>query len=97
MSQAIGVAEAKHRFSELMSKTLYKGERFIIERQGKPVAAMVSVEDLKQLEAGAQSTEKRGLLATVGAWADYRNLDDVVTDIYEARVRASDRPVKKLD
>ena len=97
MSQAIGVAEAKRRFSELMSKTLYKGERFIIERKGKPVAAMVSVDDLKQLEAGTQPTEKKGMLAAVGAWSDYRKLDDVVADIYEARGRASDRPVKKLD
>ena len=96
MSQAIGVAEAKRRFSELMSKTLYKGERFIIERKGKPVAAMVSVDDLKQLEAGAQTTEKRGLLAAVGAWSDYRELENVVADIYEARREASDRPVKKL-
>ena len=96
MSQSIGVAEAKRRFSELMSKTLYKGERFIIERQGKPVAAMVSVDDLKKLETEAPATEKRGLLAAVGAWADYRKLDEFVADIYDTRRRASDRPVKKL-
>lgn len=96
ITQAIGVAEAKKRFSELMSKTLYKGERFIIERKGKPVAAMVSVDDLRKLEAGASTTKKKGLLAAVGAWADYRKLDQVVADIYHARHQALDRPVKKL-
>lgn len=96
MSRAIGVAEAKRRFSELMSRTLYKGERFLIERKGKPVAALVSIEDLKKIEEIAAKEEKKGLLAAAGAWSDYKDLDQVIDEIYAARKQAVDRKIEKL-
>lgn len=95
IAKAIGVAEVKRKFSEYMSRTLYKGERFVIEKKGKPVAAMVSIEDLKKIEDIAKS-EKKGLLAIVGAWSDFKKLDSVVDEIYAARRQAVDRKVKKL-
>lgn len=92
----IGVAEAKRRFSELMSRVLYKGERFLIERKGKPVAAMVGLEDLKRIEQTASKEERKGLLAAVGAWADFQDLDQIIAEIYRDRKQAVDRKVKKL-
>ena len=49
MMNTVGVAEAKKRFSEIMSRVAYNGDRFIIERHGKPMAALVSPEDLERL------------------------------------------------
>jgi prevent-host-death family protein len=37
-------------FSETLNRVAFKGDRIILERHGKPVAALVSVEDLELLE-----------------------------------------------
>ena len=43
-------SEVRKRFSEAISQAAYGGERIIIERSGKPLAALVSMEDLEALE-----------------------------------------------
>ena len=45
------VAAAKNHFSDLLRRAEYGGERVIVERHGKPVAVIVSTDDLKRLEA----------------------------------------------
>lgn len=92
MIKAIGVAEAKRRFSEFTSRILFRGERFIIKRKGKPVAALVSIDDLKKIEN--VSRKEKGLLASIGAWEDFENLDEVVEEIYKSRQTAVDRKVE---
>ncbi len=87
----VGVGDAKKHFSELMSRARYKGERFLIQRRGRPMAALVPAEDLDRLQQ--QPSAPRGLLAAVGAWADYKELDQVVEDIYRQREAAEDRAV----
>lgn len=91
MASILGVGEAKKRLSELMSRVAYKRERFLIERHGRPMVALVSTEDLERLEQ--EPAAPKGLLAAVGAWADHEELDQVVEDIYRQREEAQDRPV----
>ncbi len=91
MDSILGVGEAKKRFSELMSRVAYKRERFLVERRGRPMVALVSVEDLERLEQ--EPVAPKGLLAAVGAWAGYEELDQVVENIYRQREEAQDRPV----
>ena len=91
MAQMLSVGEAKKRFSEIMSRVIYKRERFIISRRGKPMVALISSEDLDKL--GEQPDTPKGLLAAVGAWADFEELDEVVDEIYRQRERAIDREV----
>jgi len=91
MTSVLGVGEAKKRLSELMSRVVYRGERFLIRRRGRPMAALVSADDLARLEQ--EPAAPRGLLAAVGAWADFEELDEVVREIYEQRERARDRTV----
>lgn len=50
MSKKIGVAEVKKQFSVVISEVSLKGEHFIIEKKGKPMAAMVSVKELEMIE-----------------------------------------------
>jgi prevent-host-death family protein len=69
MASMLSVAEAKTRFSELVNRASYGRERFLIRRRGKPVGAIVSVEDLAKLEAGETQGRRGGALATVGALA----------------------------
>ena len=90
-STTIGVGEAKKRFSEIMSRVVYGGERFIVSRRGKPMVALVSADDLAMLED--QATAPRGLLAAVGALEDFEELDDMVKEIYRQREFPEDRPI----
>ena len=46
----VRVTEAKAQLSALMARAGYGGERFLIERRGRPLAARVGVEDLERLE-----------------------------------------------
>ena len=91
MAKIRSVADAKKNLSELMSRAAYNNERFLIQRRGKPMAALVSVEDLARLEQ--ETTAPEGLLAAVGAWADFDGLEEIIEDIYRQREQAQDRPV----
>lgn len=51
MAKRVGTHEAKTRLSEYLNQVAYAGERVIVERHGKPVAALVSLADLQRLEA----------------------------------------------
>jgi prevent-host-death family protein len=70
MFKKVRVTEAKAHLSALMARAGYAGERYLIERRGKPLAALVGVEDLERLEAegGSPRSRPRGALALVGAW-----------------------------
>lgn len=91
MPTILNVAEAKRRLSELMSRVAYKGERFLIKRRNVPMVALVPADDLTRLEQ--EPPPQRGLLAAVGAWAEFDGLDQMVADIYRQRARAKDRRV----
>ena len=96
MAKKVSVAEAKRDFSELMSRVALKGERFIIERRGKAVAALVNVGDLETLQEARRREESKGLLAAVAAWEDYPQIEELVVELYLAREKAKDRGVRKL-
>ena len=53
------VADAKNHFSDVLRRAEYGGERVIVERHGKPVAAIVSTQDLRQLEAAENAVDLR--------------------------------------
>jgi prevent-host-death family protein len=51
MATKIGSTEARTVLGELLARVGYGGERFILERRGKPLAALISIEDLHWLES----------------------------------------------
>ncbi len=67
MAEKVRVTEAKVQLSELMARVGYGGERFVIERRGRSLAALVGVEDLARLEGerGDASSRPMGALALV--------------------------------
>lgn len=42
--------EARKEFAETLNRVAYKGERIIVHRHGKNVAALIPLEDLELLE-----------------------------------------------
>ena len=47
----VAATELRSAISELLDRVAHHGERVAVERHGKPVAALVSSEDLELLEA----------------------------------------------
>ncbi len=46
----LSVAKAKNQFSDLIARIRFAKERFIIERRGKPVVAIIGYEEYKAIE-----------------------------------------------
>jgi prevent-host-death family protein len=94
MNEKINVAEAKKRFSELLARAAFNGEHFIITRRGKPMAALVDLEQLARVEGHAiESDAATGLLGAAGALADHMTFEDIMRDVVRSRESARPRPV----
>ena len=96
VAKKVRVTEAKAQLSALMARVGYGGERFLIERRGRPLAALVGVGDLERLEReGDAPSRPLGVLALVGAWGEVeeRDLESVVGEIYAERKRDTGRSV----
>lgn len=46
----IPASEARRRFAAILNEVEFKGKRVVLDRHGKAVAAVISVEDLELLE-----------------------------------------------
>ena len=46
----LSTVEARERFAELLNRAAYGKERLILTRRGKPVVAVVPIEDLQLLQ-----------------------------------------------
>jgi len=93
----VSASQAKAQLSALSAEVAYGGQHVIIERRGKPLVAMVSVDDLERLEQDrAASARPQGALALVGAWREVgdEKIESLVDEIYAERARDTGRPVE---
>ncbi len=67
----VSVAHTRSHLSELIARSAHGHERFIITRRNKPVAALVSIDDLKIIE---QHKEQAGLAEVAGMWPEFDDL-----------------------
>lgn len=58
--ETINVADAKSRFSELISRAA-SGERFIIQRRERPVAALIGTAEQERLERTSHAARRLAL------------------------------------
>jgi len=102
MAVSMDTSAIKARLSEFIGRVAYGRERLLVLRRGKPVAALVSVEDLRRLEAleagGAASEPGHELaahpiMAAFGGWAGRDDLDELVEEIYADRLATADREI----
>lgn len=73
MPPQISLAEAKARFSECVREA-EDGASVLITRNGRPVAAIISVEDLALVQRVKAAAEGRGLAMLAGGWEDSEEL-----------------------
>lgn len=57
MLQSINMLEFRKRVGEIVDKTLYRKDRFLVRRKNKPVAVLVPVEDYELFIGGEEDIE----------------------------------------
>ena len=92
MTETLSVSEAKERLSEIVDRVSGNGDRFVIESRGRPVAAVVSAEELGGI---AQEDDRpEGILGAVGILTEEeeQEWDETVREIYRQRREAKLHP-----
>lgn len=94
---SLSVAEFKSRFSEVLTGLLERHERVVVQRRGRPVAVLVSLDDARKLDPDPLAVERReGVLGFLGAWAEHPDIDGFIEDVYRDREDSRDRDVEPL-
>ncbi len=90
MVRTIGMAEAKSKLSDLVGRAAYGGERFILERRGRPVAILIGLDDYRRLQELEQAAHRQPLPPEL-----YHRQEELVAQARLLRARLGD-PVKGL-
>ena len=53
----MSTVEARENFSEMINQAAYGNERVVLTRRGKPLVAVVSLQELQHLEVAATTAE----------------------------------------
>jgi prevent-host-death family protein len=89
----ISVAEAKRRFADVLGAVRYQGERYVVERNGTPMAALVPLADL---QARSEQAELSGFLALLGAFVDEPEYAESLANAVRSRGSQRSRPAPQL-
>ncbi len=70
----VSATDAKREFSEMLNRVAFGGERLLLQRHDKDIAALVSIDDLRllqQLEDRVDAEAAREALAESDELVDY--------------------------
>jgi prevent-host-death family protein len=86
----VSVAEAKSNFSEYIARAAFANEKIIITKRGRPIAAIVSIDDVKKMK---QDRENNGLENAAGKWKDFEDISEDIEEVYKKRKMQKGRDV----
>ncbi len=78
--QTLGVVEIRNNLADIMAQVAYAGLRFVVERKGRPMVALVSIEDLRRLEALEDARDSELLRCAKAASRGTVPLDQVIAE-----------------
>lgn len=84
MGKTLSVVEAKAHFSECLETAVKEGH-VLITRYGKPIAAIVDIEDLVQLQRLRAAREGGGLADLASGWENADEFAQVLDKIVQSR------------
>lgn len=90
--ERISVAEVKRHFADILGEVRYRGRRYVVERNGTPMAALVPLDDLEPVPE-----RSAGFLALVGAFEDAPEYADALLEAVRSRRGQRSRPAPSLD
>ena len=86
----VSIAEIKNKLSEYISKVVISGDHVIITKRDKPVAALVSLDQVEYLRT---RDEIEGLASAVGKWEAFEEIKDEINNAYSSRRKDEGRKV----
>ena len=91
MLKKVSAIKARQNLGQLLNEVSLKGDSFIIERAGKPLAALVDLESLQKIQEG----QEEALAALRNVWGKMEGANaQEVSETIEKAVRAA-RKAKK--
>ena len=92
MTKRISAREARNRFSDLMGSVRYGGEEVIVERSGRPMAAVIPVEVYERLVA--ERRDRFEVIDRIRSRLPGVSLEQIDKDLTEAiaKIRAESAP-----
>jgi prevent-host-death family protein len=88
--KSASVAEIKSKLSEYLARVSLTGEHVVITKRDRPVAALVSMDQLERLKT---RDEAEGLASAAGKWDSFREIADEVSAAYSARGKDAGRKI----
>lgn len=83
------ITDAKARFSEIISRLIFRKEKIVLTKKGKEVAVIMPFDKYQQLEK-----KGRGLIQARGSLAGLdQEIDEMCKAIYEEREKEKSREV----
>ncbi|MBI2977064.1 MAG: type II toxin-antitoxin system Phd/YefM family antitoxin [Chloroflexi bacterium] len=75
--RALAATEVKNRFGQVLSEVRRTGGPIVVQRGGKPVAVILSIESYERLRPKrTQANRRDAALAAFGMWAERADIDD---------------------
>jgi len=78
MIDPVSATEARAKFQEIINRVEYGKERLLIERHGKPVVAVIGLDDLKRLETLEDAIDSAQLREAIAQNAGFTTLEAVI-------------------
>lgn len=88
MVRKVSTVELRKDLAELLAKVVGRNGQVIVEKRGKPLAALVSVEALELLkQQRTTAADPQGALALTGAWGELkeREMDALLAAVLAER------------
>ena len=84
MPTTISAGSLRQHLTDTLNRASTENDRIVVERNGRPVAAIISVEDLEALEALEDADDARAA-DEARREGGFRPMDDVFRDLDEKR------------
>jgi prevent-host-death family protein len=89
MAKRMSAKDARSKFSDLLGSVNYGGEEVIVERSGRPVAAVIPVPVYERLVAERQTRFE--VIERVRSRVPKKSLEAIETDVREAVAKVRSR------
>ena len=80
--KVVSIAEAKSNFSEYVSRAAFTDEKIILTKRRKPIAAIISCNDLKKLKLLKKSESIKDI---IGKWNSFEEIENHIDGSIKSR------------
>jgi len=88
MEKTLGSATVRRKFGELLEEVYYRGDKIVVERRGRPMAALVPIELYKKWQA-----QREQFFALIDQVRE-RN-EDIDPEVLEQEIEAAIRAMRE--